>query len=304
MKIIATLPPPHHVAVGEVANNPLVEEVRFNVGMRTPYDEYEALSRMLKIVGDKKLWLDLKGRQLRIEQWAVPTYGDIVLNHEIEVDLPATIWFRGNEKSQIVAVKGRRIYVDPAPPKAVGAGQAVNVHGKNLKVKGYLTDEDERYLYAASKLGIKNFMLSFVESSDDIRSVSDSYPTDHVVAKLESPLGIKWLKDFKKDPHITLMAARDDLYINTPEPKHTIMSDLAQIIKKDPDAIVASRILESLDVDDYPALSEVSDVLLMILMGYKQFMFGDRICLNKDKFSKAVSALAWIPTQARIFKHG
>lgn len=302
MKIIATLPPPHHAAVEEVAKHPLVEEMRFNVGMRTPFNEYETLQRVLKLAGKKKLWLDLKGRQLRITEWAVPTYGDIVLNHEIEVDLPATIWFRGNDKSQIMAVEGNRIFVDPPPRKAVGAGQAVNVHGNNLKIKGYLTAEDERYLDAAAKLGIKNFMLSFVESSDDIRCVSDIYPTDHVVAKLESYLGIKWLESFTKDPHITLMAARDDLYINTTPPKYTIMGDLARIITKDPDAILASRLLESLDKEDQPALSEISDVLFMYLMGYRRFMLGDRICLNKEKFADAIVTLNWIPTQARYFK--
>lgn len=289
MKLIATLPPPQDPKMKSVISSPLVSEVRFNIGMRTPYSEEETLKRILDLAKDKKFWLDIKGRQLRIEQWAVPTYGDITLNHEVKVDLPATIWFRGNEKSNIVAVNGNKIYVDPQPPRAVGAGQAVNIHGDNLDIKGYLTDEDKRYLDAAASIGVKNFMLSFVESWDDIRVVSDNYPVDNVVVKLESPKGMSWLNSFNGNPRINVMAARDDLYINT-DPKHVIFDSLLEIVHKDKNAILASRLLESLIENENPSLGDLSDLWLMFGFGYRTFMFGDRLC-QSNAFDKACNTL-------------
>lgn len=289
MKLIATLPPPQDSKIKSVAMSPLVSEVRFNIGMRTPYSEEETLKRILDITKDKKFWLDIKGRQLRIEQWAVPTYGDITLNHEIEVDIPAIIWFRGNEKSNIVAVNGNKIFVEPQPPRAVGAGQAINICGNNLNIKGYLTDEDKRYLDAAAKIGIKNFMLSFVESWDDIRSVSDNYPIDNVIAKLESPKGMTWLNSFNGNPRIGIMAARDDLYINT-NPKYNFFDNLSEIITKDNNAILASKILESLMDNENPSLGDLSDIKLMLDLGYRTFMFGDSLC-QSSAFDKACNFL-------------
>ncbi|MFA5048347.1 MAG: pyruvate kinase [Patescibacteria group bacterium] len=257
--------------------------------MRTPYGEEETLKRILDVTKDKKFWLDIKGRQLRIEQWSVPTYGDIVLNHKVEVDLPATVWFRGNEKSTIIAISENKIYVEPQPPRAVGAGQAINIHGSNLKIIGYLTDEDKRYLDAAAKIGIKNFMLSFVECWDDIKLVSDNYPVNDIIDKIESPKGVAWIDSFN-NAAVTLMAARDDLYINT-ESKLTIFDHLKTIIDKDRDAILASRILESLIDNEHPSLSDLTDIGLMVMMGYKTFMFGDGLCLSKS-FDRACNILS------------
>ena len=163
--LIATLPSVYRKELMEkIIRHPLIDEVRYNVGYSTPYSPIETLIKILDLTekNNKKLWIDLKGRQLRIVNWAKPDYGTIILNHEIEVDLPAKVFFRGNEWSELKVVNGNKIYVDPPPKEAVGEGQAINIIGNNLKVKEYLTEDDKEYIEAACKLGISNFMLSFV----------------------------------------------------------------------------------------------------------------------------------------------
>lgn len=295
MRIIATLPPPQNKLFKHIATHPLVGEVRFNVGMRTPFSPEETIRRVVDVAKNKKVWLDIKGRQLRITQWAVPTYGDIILNHKIKVPLPATIWFRGNEKSNIVASVGDKLYVDPAPMKAVGAGQAVNIHsiGK-IQYDEYLTDEDKEYLTAAKKLNINNLMLSFVEEWDDVLSATNICPAEHVIGKIESFNGMKYintLKNISLESPFHLMAARDDLYINTPEPKYQILDYLKEIINIDKQAVLASRVLESFLSGDNPSLGDIADVELMFNIGYRNFMFGDSICQNEKAFNKAVEFL-------------
>lgn len=293
MEIIATLPPPHMAQIDVVAKHELINGARFNVGARTPYSPKETLERILDKMKGKRLWVDLKGRQLRIVQWAVPTYGDIVLNHEIEVDLPAEIFFRGDQKSCIRNILNNKIYVEPNPPQAVGAGQAVNVHGSNLKIKGYLTEEDNEYIAAAKELGIHDYMLSFVEKEQDIKDVLSLDQEASMVAKIESLAGLAFVAEeyspYKE--YVRLMAARDDLYINIGEDKLAIFGALELIINRDPDAIVASRILESLKSSEVVSLSDLSDLRLMESMGYQRFMLSDGLCFNQKAFLDAMDIM-------------
>ncbi len=291
--LIATLPAVFQEdLMRKIIFHPLIDQVRYNVGACSPYSPKETLERILVLTNEfgKKLWLDLKGRQLRIVQWAVPVYGKIILNHELEVDCPARIFFRGNEWSEIKVVKGNTIYVDPPPFHAIGAGQAINVCGNNLKIKGYLIDDDKDYIKAAGELGIKNFMLSFVETAEDSNEVIEIAKSDdiEIVLKIESLKGLEFidLTDVGVLKKHHLMAARDDLLINIGEKKAEILSALLKIISIDSDAILASRIFYGLERDGFVSMGDLSDLRLMQLMGYKNFLLSDGICLKH--FDKAM----------------
>ncbi len=294
MKIIGTLPPPHQMGrLENVISHSLITSGRFNVGVRTPLTPKELLKTLIEKMGSKELWIDIKGRQLRITKWAVPTYGDIELNHDVEVELPAEIYFRNAEKSSITAVQGNKIFVDPKPPYPVGAGQSVNIKSPNLKVKGYFTPEDLEYIEAAKELGIHKYMLSFVEEESDIAEMVALDSKCELIAKIESPKGLKFVADIY--PHykdnVRLMAARDDLFINL-DNKIEIIDALKLIITNDPDAIVASRILTSLlERDAIVSMGDLADLHLMHGMGYRNFMLCDNLCANTNAFLEAMDIL-------------
>ncbi len=293
MKIMATLPPPQTEQMFVVAGHPLVDGVRFNIGARTPYSPKETLERIIAAIGDKEFWLDLKGRQLRITKWAVPTYGDIELNHNIKVDLPATIIFRGSNKSTIVEIKDNKIFVDPIPREAVGDGQAVNIHGSNLEIDGYLTSEDMEYVNAAKELGLHKYMLSFVEEESDISELTDLDPEAIMCAKIESPKGLEFVREIypKFCDKITLIAAMDDLYTNIGEDKTVIFEALGLIIKKDPQAIAASRILTSLEESEIVSMSDMANFRFLESIGYRSFMLSDGLCGRAENFKRAMLVL-------------
>lgn len=307
--LIVTLPEVYREDLcRKIISHPLVDGVRYNTGYVTPFSCKETLQRVLGIVNEynKVLWIDLKCRQLRIAQWAVPQYGKIVLNHEIEVDCPARIYFRGNEWSEVKVVRGNVIFIDPPPYSAVGEGQAVNIHGTNLKIKeGFLTEQDREYLFAAIDLGIDRFMLSFVESIDDIKEVrsiietykkyrfgKEEYRLNQLVLKVESLRGLEFvenvfsLKGLEVFEECLLMAARDDLMVNIGENKAVMFSALQQIIDKDANAILASRIFLGLEGGGSVAMADYSDLRLMQLMGYKNFMLSDKI--SQQYFDEAI----------------
>ncbi|MBI4861559.1 MAG: hypothetical protein HY815_15050, partial [Candidatus Riflebacteria bacterium] len=80
--LIATLPSLHRMPLLQrMVNHPDIGGVRYNVGARTALAPREVLARLAEIAQEagKTLWIDLKGRQLRITKWADPTYGDIEL---------------------------------------------------------------------------------------------------------------------------------------------------------------------------------------------------------------------------------
>ncbi len=298
MLLIATLPAVHQERLlTQIISHPLVDEVRYNTGVCSAYSPKETLTRILALTErfEKKLWVDLKGRQLRIVEWAVPNFGKIVLNHGLEVDCPARVYFRGNDYSELKVVRGNVIYVDPPPKYAVGNGQAINIHGNNLNIKGYFTEEDLAYITTSCELGINNFMLSFVENASDIDEFNaliskQPYKPEkiNVVLKIESPKGLEFIEKTALLPNCNLMAARDDLMINIGHNKTKILPALEKIIKSDPEAIVASRIFAGLETAGSISMGDLADIKLMQLLGYKRFMLSDGIC--NQHFEKAIQA--------------
>ncbi len=294
MEIIATLPPPHFMRMRDVAANLNVNLHRFNTGAKTPFSPKETLQKILELVPKEKLCMDIKGRQLRIDMWARYPEGDIVINREIEVDLPAKIIFRSDSISTIVAIEGRKIFADPGPRYLIGAGQAVNICGKNFKVPGeYLTETDRQYIEAGKELGINKCMLSFLEKISDISEVLAVNNDAEIFGKIESVHGLELIgSDCSwSDKNVRLIAARDDLFINLDFNGKKIFDALKLIIKQDPRAIVASRLLTSLEKEESVALSDLSDIYLMKEMGYQSFLLSDGLCSNPVAFLKSVSIL-------------
>jgi pyruvate kinase len=280
--LIATLPPVHQSALlSQIVAHPGVGGVRYNIGARSPFPARETLGRVVDATrrANKPLWVDLKGRQLRIVQWAVPTFGDVVLNHEFTVGRPAKMWFRGGEFSEIREVVGRRVFVDPPPPTAVGQGQAVNVDGPELEIRGYLTDEDEEYIEACRDLGIVDVMLSFVEQDSDIAAVRERLPGARPVLKIESQRGLRFIASKSaSSAGCRLMAARDDLMINIGENKAEMLPALEMLIQHDSTAILASRVFSGVEKSGAPALADFCDIRLMENLGYRSFLLSDGLC--------------------------
>jgi len=291
--LITTLPSPDkRELIEHVLSSPAMVGARYNVGIRSSYSPMAALSYIKRLAdkNGKKLWLDLKGRQLRITKWADPTYGDIELNHPFEVDLPAKIVFRGNHWSNVVGYDGNKIFIDPDPKYALGAGQAVNIIGTNLRITGdYFTERDREHIKAAKILGIHNYMLSFVEGPDDIEDLLALDNDAMMYLKIESQKGMRFVESgYTKQDGIGLIAARDDLMINIGDNKAMILGALETILKKDPDAVAASHIFNSLPAIGYPSMADFSDLKMLHDMGYHHFMLSDEVSMRY--FDDAVKA--------------
>ena len=285
--------PPYAPYIKEVARHPLVSGVRINTVMPIKESLEDMLERIRNDVGDKDVWLDLKTRQIRVTNYATTPYQHLEISHDIKVDTPTTAYFSdGNEEATIAQVDGRKIIMLDGPKRVVGPGESINIPHPSLTIEGYLTDTDKAYIEAAQKVGSHDYMLSYVEQPDDVSQVLRLDSEANILAKIESRRGLEFVKTAygQHGDKVHLMAARGDLYVEVGRP-HKIIRAVKDIVKKDPNAVLASRIFPSLQRSPIPCSQDISDMGYMLEIGYKRFMIGDDICFRKESVISALNLL-------------
>ncbi len=290
IKAIVTMPP-YAEHLNEVLEHDKVSGIRLNTVMPIKGKLEDTLKKINDSTKEKgkDLWIDLKCRQLRIKNFGVPPFTEVELSHEIEVYTPCKAYFseRG-EEATVLEVEGNKLIMKEGPRRVVGPGESVTITHPTLKIKGYLTEGDKKYIDNCNKLGINKFMLSFVEQKEDIEELLKYSPNAEIISKIESKKGLDFVKDFSKNSKNRLMAARGDLYMQLHWP-HKIIDVLENILYKDESAIVASRILDSLSNNSEPTCEDIGDLDNLLRMGYKTVMFGDYVCLDRRSIISALN---------------
>jgi len=280
--------PPYADYLDTVATHPIVSGLRLNTVMPLKDGPREALERLAGL--GQPLWVDLKGRQLRVVGAAIPPFTEVTLSHEIEVDTPVDAFFNdGTEHARVVAVDGCRLILEDGPRRLVGPGESVNIVHPSLKIHGVLTETDRAYLEAMKDFGLKQVMLSYVENPSDVDAVKAILPGAEIIQKIETQKGLIYARRHKA-AHGRLMAARGDLYVEVLQP-HRIISAMQTVIQADPQAIAASRIFDSLAYHPVPSSADIGDLAFLLSLGYRTFLLGDAVCLREDTLLEALNLL-------------
>jgi pyruvate kinase len=295
MKISAIVTaPPYAPFLEEVARHPIVSGFRLNTVMPLREGPAEALERLGTL--GQPLWVDLKGRQLRVVGAAIPPYTEVRLSHPICVQTPVDAFFSdGDEHVRVAAVDGDRMILEDGPRRLVGPGESVNIIDPSLEIAGTLTETDRAYLAAMRERGLTRVMLSYVERPSDVDEVRDLLPGAEVMLKIESQRGLAYVRRYGADQG-RLMAARGDLYVEVVRP-HRIIGALRMVVAADPNAVVASRIFDSLARHPVPYSADIGDVAFLLSLGYRTFMLGDRVCLQRDAVMDALNLLEAVATE-------
>lgn len=328
MKVITTIPP-YAPFVGELLAHPLISGVRLNTVMPIKEPLEALLLKLKNLAGLKQVWIDLKCRQIRTKHGKffkepaeprtyeirgktyildssnprahgdlrTPPWAEIEISHKIKLDLskgPVKCWMQDGYDSAYIAevIDGNRLIMLDGPQRVVGGGESINILDPSFQVEGYFTELDLKYIEAAKKVGIHTYMLSYVEEESDIIEMLKLDTDAQIVAKIESKKGLEWVKECypRYKDRVRLMAARGDLYVEMGRPDK-ILRPLKFIVKSDPNAIVASRILTSLRTNPRPTCSDITDVACMLEIGYRRVMVGDDICFNRDMLFLALDML-------------
>jgi pyruvate kinase len=280
--------PPYAPFLDEVARHPLVCGLRLNTVMPLRGTIAETLQRLAAL--GQPLWVDLKGRQLRVVGAAIPPYTEVRLSHRIRVKTPVDAYFSdGTERVRVVAVDGDRLILEDGPHRLIGPGESLNIVDPSLEIEGTLTETDRAYLAAMRELGLKRVMLSYVQDPADVVQVKELLPEAEIILKIETQRGLDFVRRHGA-AHGRLMAARGDLYVEVLRP-HRVVGALRDIIAADPQAVVASHILDSLGHHPVPASADIGDVAFLLALGYRTCLLGDMICFQRDSVVAALNLL-------------
>ncbi|MBI2676510.1 MAG: hypothetical protein HYX21_00945 [Candidatus Yanofskybacteria bacterium] len=285
----------------KMVSHPLISAVRYNTGGDSPFKPIDILTRVKQLTDKygKVLYIDLEGRQLRVAHWTPFEAGSITLNRDFEIVPPARVHIRNAGWFNLVAADSakRKIYVENGPKFGpgqyyFGESQSVHIVGDSFNVRGYLGGLDSEYIKASIKLGLNHFMLSFVECANDINEFYRFFSgrrgfNQLVVLKIESREGLKFIQKKTLGSNEKLMAARDDLLISFGDNPTGIFKALQMIINADSDAILASRIMHGIQDSGEIAMGDISDLILMSQIGYKNFMFSDGLAKH---FGQAIKS--------------
>jgi pyruvate kinase len=133
VRAIVTIPP-YAPYLNEVARHPLVGGLRLNTVMPLK-ESFTAVLERLTSLGPP-LWVDLKGRQLRVVGAAIPPYTEVHLSHRIQVETPVEAFFSdGTECVRVAAVDGDRLILEDGPRRLIGPGESVNIVHPSLKIE-------------------------------------------------------------------------------------------------------------------------------------------------------------------------
>jgi hypothetical protein len=282
--------PPYAPFLKEVADHPLVCGLRLNTVMPLAEPPAAVLERLSRL--GPPLWVDLKGRQLRVTAAAVPPFTEVRLSHRIRVPVPADAFFHdGREHARVLAVDGDRLILEDGPRRVVGPGESVNIVHPDLEVEGTLTETDRAYLAAIQEARIApRVMLSYAERPEDAAEVRGLLPGAELMLKIESRRGLAFAAAHGAT-HGQLVAARGDLYVEVGKP-HRIVGALRSVIAADPEAVAASRLFPSLARHPVPECAEIDDAAFLMALGYRTFLLGDEVCLRRESVLAALDLLA------------
>lgn len=301
MEVISTIPP-YAGYIKRVARHPIISGVRLNTVMPVKESLEELIGRISKEVFPKDVWIDLKCRQIRVTNYATTPYQHLEISHKIKVDTPVKVFFSDGDEHATLAdvMDGNKLIMLDGPKRVVGPGESINIPDPSLVIEGYLTEKDKNYINAAKKVGVHNYMLSYVESVEDIDEVLGLDPDAKILAKIESKKGLEFVeKEFPtysallEPGRLHLMAARGDLYVEV-DPPHKILNEVRKIAKADPEAVIASRIMGSMQKTSTPSCQDLSDVGYLLMCGYKRFMVGDDLCFDERALMSALNVMEGI----------
>ncbi len=269
--------------------------IRLNSAMVKGYELSHELKPLKKLKNHIPIYFDIKGRQLRVTHVENnKDHLELELNHPIKVHTPTPVLFKAGADHALLkkVEKDRKLIFESGPEYMVYEGESLHIRHPSLEVNGPTFLKYEiRKIQKAKQAGLDRFFLSYVECQKDIDQFREHIGDCEIVAKIENKKGLEYVaNEFKKQPNLSLMAARGDLYVELDHP-HQIMNALKLIADKDPEAGVGSRLLLSVINSPVPSCSDLTDLAWLYDTGYRKMMLCDEICLQDKLLSTAVNVL-------------
>ena len=322
IKIICTLGPSSFKK--KVLNNLIKEKVdilRINLS-HTKENEIEKRIKQLKRVGVRNLCIDTEGSQVRTRyikheitlkkgqnvkvynidrkcnKKEIFLYPNFLIN-SVKVGTSILIGFNDLKLRVVKKLKTKGCLICKVEKSGIlGANKGVHFNQKiNLPA---LTPKDIKALFIGKKLGIKNFALSFVNSSEDIKKAKKIVGNNNfIISKIETYNAVKNLVSISKNSN-ALLIDRGDLsrYFpieNIPPVQEKILR-INNSLKKP--TYVATNLLETMIKYNQPTRAESHDVYATLKQGAKGLVLAAETAIGIDP----VNCVKFLKKSIKIFK--
>ena len=241
--------------------------------------------------------LDLRGPAIRLTHVSkeyLEVGEKVVIGKDIKTSVDIEPYL---EEGDTILIDDGRIVLEVAPATSenleavvitggkVVSGKSVNLPGVEIQFE-VPTPKDKRDVLWAIENGIDLLFLSFVNSSEDIKSlrdfVSDSGGDQWIVSKIESQVGVENAWDIVKASD-GIMVARGDLGVEMPLEKLPLVQKtlIKMARRRGIPAIVATQLLSSMVNNPMPTRAEISDVANAVLDGASALMLSNETSVGK-----------------------
>ena len=161
-----------------------------------------------------------------------------------------------------------------------------------------LTEKDRKAIKIGLKNNVENFAMSFANTSQDVELIRDLCgPKANIICKIESPSGLKNLKDIIERTD-EILIDRGDLSRRVPIERIPLFQ--RQIISiarsMDTPVYVATNLLESMITTESPTRAEVNDVISTLEMGANGLVLAAETAIGKNPI-KAVQMIRSLITE-------
>jgi pyruvate kinase len=161
-----------------------------------------------------------------------------------------------------------------------------------------LTEKDRKAIKIGLKNNVKNFAMSFANTSQDVELMRDLCgPEANIICKIESPSGLKNLKDIigRTDE---ILIDRGDLSRRVPIERIPLFQRRIISIARSMDTpvYVATNLLESMITTESPTRAEVNDVISTLEMGANGLVLAAETAIGTNPI-KAVQMIRSLITE-------
>ena len=228
----------------------------------------------------RKKFLEFKQRiKIANKKGAINLYPEFIYK-QIKINDILNIGFH-NLKLKVIKIKNNILC------KVISSGKLENnkgIHIENRKIKlNYLTQKDFEAIRIGKKFKIKNYALSFTNSTDDIINFNKLLKGKNKIYKIET---LKAVKNFG-----TILKKGDDFLIDRGDLSKDIKVETIPIVQrnlfklkkkfKDKKIFVATNLLESMLENNYPTRGEVNDIYSSLEMGADGLVLAAETAIGK-----------------------
>jgi len=185
-------------------------------------------------------------------------------------------------KVKVISIKKNFILLKTISAGLLSSNKGVHVINRSIKLN-FITEKDKKAINIAKSFKIKNFALSFINSTDDIKKFNKLLKNENKIYKIETRKAIENINEIIKSGNQFLIDRGDLSKETTVELIPYIQRKIFKISKKykGKKIYVATNLLESMIVNKYPTRGEANDIFNSLEMGASGLVLAAETAIGK-----------------------